>query len=76
MTTTGDPIIDAGNSRFTDTDHRMRFLEDSGLLFMGMGISGGAPGARNGPSLMDSAAAARLSSIPADGKESHARRMS
>ena len=48
----GDMIIDSGNSHFTDTDRRSRALEKKGLLFMGMGMSGGASGARNGPSLM------------------------
>jgi len=48
----GDLIIDSGNSHFTDTDRRSKSLEEKGLLFMGMGISGGESGARHGPSLM------------------------
>jgi 6-phosphogluconate dehydrogenase len=48
----GDLIIDSGNSHFTDTDRRAKSLEAKGLLFMGMGISGGESGARHGPSLM------------------------
>jgi 6-phosphogluconate dehydrogenase len=48
----GDLIIDGGNSHFADTDRRTRDLADRGLLFMGMGISGGESGARYGPSLM------------------------
>jgi 6-phosphogluconate dehydrogenase len=48
----GDLIIDAGNSHFTDTDLRQRTMEDKGLLFMGMGVSGGEEGARHGPSMM------------------------
>ncbi|MDA8137608.1 MAG: NADP-dependent phosphogluconate dehydrogenase [Desulfobacteraceae bacterium] len=48
----GDLIIDSGNSHFTDTDRRVQFLEDKGLRFLGMGISGGESGARHGPSLM------------------------
>ncbi len=48
----GDLIIDSGNSRFTDTDRRSRALSESGLQFMGMGMSGGESGARHGPSLM------------------------
>jgi len=48
----GDLIIDGGNSHFTDTNRRGRFLAAKKLLFMGMGISGGEAGARYGPSLM------------------------
>jgi 6-phosphogluconate dehydrogenase len=48
----GDLVIDAGNSHFTDTDLRQRTLESKGLLFMGIGVSGGEQGARHGPSLM------------------------
>ncbi len=47
-----DLIIDAGNSHFKDTDLRAKSLADKGILFMGVGISGGEAGARNGPSLM------------------------
>jgi 6-phosphogluconate dehydrogenase len=48
----GDLIIDGGNSHFTDTNRRGRFLAGKKLNFMGMGISGGEAGARYGPSLM------------------------
>ncbi len=48
----GDLIIDAGNSHFTDTNRRGRFLSGKQLNFLGMGISGGEAGARYGPSLM------------------------
>jgi 6-phosphogluconate dehydrogenase len=48
----GDLVIDGGNSHFTDTDRRGRALAERGLLFMGLGISGGAHGARHGASLM------------------------
>lgn len=48
----GDLIIDSGNSRFVDTDRRSESLAEKGLQFMGMGMSGGASGARHGPSLM------------------------
>ncbi len=48
----GDLIIDAGNSHFTDTNRRGRFLAGKKLNFLGMGISGGESGARYGPSLM------------------------
>lgn len=48
----GDIIIDAGNSHFTDTDRRVKYLESTGIHFFGMGISGGEEGARYGPSMM------------------------
>ncbi|WP_319408365.1 NADP-dependent phosphogluconate dehydrogenase [uncultured Desulfosarcina sp.] len=48
----GDLIIDSGNSHFTDTDRRIQSLSEKGLIFMGMGMSGGESGARCGPSLM------------------------
>jgi 6-phosphogluconate dehydrogenase len=48
----GDLIIDAGNSHFTDTDLRENSIQAKGLLFAGMGVSGGEAGARHGPSLM------------------------
>ena len=48
----GDLIIDAGNSHFTDTDLRQKMLEERGLHFFGMGVSGGEYGARHGPSMM------------------------
>lgn len=48
----GDIIIDAGNSHFTDTITRVKKLRDEGLHFLGVGISGGEEGARNGPSIM------------------------
>ncbi len=48
----GDLLIDGGNSHFTDTNRREQALAEKGLLFMGMGVSGGEYGARHGPSLM------------------------
>lgn len=47
-----DIIIDAGNANFRDTMRRFDGLKDSGLTFIGMGVSGGEEGARNGPSIM------------------------
>ena len=47
-----DLIIDGGNSHFTDTNRREKLMAQSGMLFMGMGISGGEYGARRGPSIM------------------------
>jgi len=48
----GDFIVDAGNSHYRDTMRRAASLAGRGLGFMGMGVSGGASGARHGPSLM------------------------
>lgn len=48
----GDIIVDGGNSHFTDTDRRLKALEEKNIHFVGMGISGGAEGARKGPSMM------------------------
>lgn len=48
----GDIVIDGGNSGFRDTDRRVRFMESRGIWFVGCGISGGAEGALNGPSIM------------------------
>ncbi|MBV6655107.1 MAG: NADP-dependent phosphogluconate dehydrogenase [Mameliella sp.] len=47
-----DLIIDGGNSYFPDTDRRFEELKAKGIRFMGMGVSGGADGARRGPSIM------------------------
>ncbi|MEZ4895274.1 MAG: NADP-dependent phosphogluconate dehydrogenase [Saprospiraceae bacterium] len=48
----GDIIIDGGNSKFTDTDRRVKTLASKGYHFIGMGVSGGEEGARKGPSMM------------------------
>lgn len=47
-----DLLMDCGNSHFTDTDRRNLQLAESGIHFMGVGISGGELGARHGPSIM------------------------
>jgi 6-phosphogluconate dehydrogenase len=47
-----DIIIDGGNSHFTDTDLRAKKLTEKGIMFLGMGVSGGEAGARHGPSIM------------------------
>ena len=52
LMTSGDLLIDAGNTHFLGTDAHTRALASKGLLFMGLGISGGEIGARHGPSLM------------------------
>ena len=48
----GDTVIDAGNANFNDTRRRSASLSDTGLHFVGMGVSGGEHGARHGPSMM------------------------
>lgn len=48
----GDIIIDGGNSFFTNTDRREEYLKEKGINFFGAGVSGGAEGARKGPSIM------------------------
>ncbi|MBW3597704.1 MAG: decarboxylating NADP(+)-dependent phosphogluconate dehydrogenase [Planctomycetes bacterium] len=48
----GDVIIDGGNTHFDDTERRTKSVEDSGLLYIGTGVSGGEEGALKGPSLM------------------------
>ncbi|MCP3135789.1 NADP-dependent phosphogluconate dehydrogenase [Pyxidicoccus xibeiensis] len=48
----GDVIMDAGNSWFLDTRRREELCKSKGLHFLGIGVSGGEEGARNGPSIM------------------------
>ncbi|WP_247236166.1 NADP-dependent phosphogluconate dehydrogenase [Telluribacter sp. SYSU D00476] len=48
----GDIVIDGGNSYFPDTERRVIGLEEKGIHFFGMGVSGGEKGARFGPSMM------------------------
>src|SRR6478609_675632 len=47
-----DIVIDGGNSYFKDTLRRIIYLQDKGIHFFGMGVSGGELGARLGPSMM------------------------
>jgi len=48
----GDIVIDGGNSFFLDTQGRCQKAEETGLLFIGTGVSGGEEGALKGPSIM------------------------
>lgn len=48
----GDIIIDGGNSHYQDSNRRNAHLQEKGLLFIGLGVSGGEEGALKGPSLM------------------------
>lgn len=47
-----DLIIDAGNANFHDSERRAKAADAAGHAFMGIGVSGGAEGARFGPSIM------------------------
>ncbi|MHC9532489.1 NADP-dependent phosphogluconate dehydrogenase [Dellaglioa sp. BT-FLS60] len=48
----GDVLIDGGNTYFEDTVRRNAELDNSGINFIGMGVSGGEIGALEGPSMM------------------------
>ena len=48
----GDLIIDGGNEWYENTERRAAEVAKQGIHYMGMGVSGGEEGARNGPSLM------------------------
>jgi 6-phosphogluconate dehydrogenase len=48
----GDIIIDGGNSYFSDSERRGKELQQTGIDFIGMGVSGGESGALWGPSMM------------------------
>ncbi|KAK1314131.1 6-phosphogluconate dehydrogenase, decarboxylating 3 [Acorus calamus] len=48
----GDCIIDGGNEWYENTERREKAVAEKGFLYLGMGVSGGEEGARNGPSLM------------------------
>lgn len=52
LLSSGDILIDGGNEWYENTEARAKKLEDRGILYMGMGVSGGEEGARHGPSLM------------------------
>ena len=48
-----DVVIDGGNEHFSNTERRAeKLMEAKKIHLVGMGISGGATGARYGPSLM------------------------
>ena len=48
----GDVLVDAGNEHFTNTERRVKELAPTGVVYFGMGVSGGEEGARHGPSMM------------------------
>lgn len=48
----GDVLIDGGNTFYQETIRRNKELENSGVNFIGTGVSGGEEGALKGPSIM------------------------
>src|SRR5690625_3555921 len=48
----GDILIDGGNTLYEETIRRNKKLDESGVHFIGTGVSGGEEGALNGPSMM------------------------
>ena len=48
----GDLVIDGGNSFYLDSEENGLALEQKKIKFIGMGVSGGEEGARNGPAIM------------------------
>ncbi|OJG26468.1 6-phosphogluconate dehydrogenase, decarboxylating [Enterococcus columbae DSM 7374 = ATCC 51263] len=48
----GDILVDGGNTFFKDTIRRNEELANSGINFIGTGVSGGEEGALKGPSIM------------------------
>lgn len=52
LLTSGDVLIDGGNTLYTDTHRRINALAGTGIHFVGSGVSGGEEGALHGPALM------------------------
>lgn len=48
----GDILIDGGNEWYLNSERRAKELEGTGIIYMGIGVSGGEYGARYGPSIM------------------------
>ena len=48
----GDLVIDGGNSFYLDSEENGLAIEKKKIKFIGMGVSGGEEGARNGPAIM------------------------
>lgn len=62
----GDILMDGGNSYFEDTNRRAAALREKGIVYYGVGVSGGEEGARHGPSVMpggDKAAYGRIAPV-------------
>jgi len=52
LLTPGDVLIDGGNSHYLETEALGARLNQSAIGFLGVGISGGAEGARRAPAMM------------------------
>ena len=52
LLSSGDVVIDGGNSFFQDTERRCADLDRKGIYFLGVGVSGGEEGALKGPCIM------------------------
>jgi 6-phosphogluconate dehydrogenase len=52
LLTKGDILVDLGNAHFQDTRRREAAIRPSGVLYFGVGVSGGEEGALKGPSIM------------------------
>jgi 6-phosphogluconate dehydrogenase len=48
----GDVLVDLGNAHFADTRRREEAIRPSGVMYFGVGVSGGEEGALKGPSIM------------------------
>ncbi len=48
----GDILVDGGNSHYADTERRQSRMRAAGVLYLGVGVSGGERGALLGPALM------------------------
>jgi 6-phosphogluconate dehydrogenase len=48
----GDTVIDGGNSPYKESMKRAKELEERGIYFLDVGVSGGPGGARNGACIM------------------------
>ncbi len=59
----GDLLIDGGNAQFMDTERRVKELESKKFGYIGMGVSGGAKGALEGPSMMPGGTKASFDAI-------------
>ncbi|MDQ4005316.1 MAG: NAD(P)-binding domain-containing protein, partial [Actinomycetota bacterium] len=53
----GDVVVDGGNSNFTDSVRRAAALEESGIAFLDVGVSGGIWGLEEGYCMMVGGAA-------------------
>jgi 6-phosphogluconate dehydrogenase len=48
----GDILVDLGNAHFADTRRREESIRATGVMYFGVGVSGGEEGALKGPSIM------------------------